>query len=216
MDSKPPTQLQADSLKFADSYISEDDPLLNARAQAELLGCVPIAAGSGALLRFVAQSIHARHVVEVGTGAGVSGLWLLRGMDEDGVLTSIDLEVDHQRVARDAFAAADIPPGRFRLIAGRAMEVLPRLTDSAYDMVLIDADKAEYGLYLDEALRLLRPGGVVALDNALWQGRVADPSQRDAETMGLREILNRIRADEALTPVLAPVGDGLLLAVVKG
>ncbi len=203
-----------DSFVFSDSYVIEDDVLTGARERAAELGCVPISAGSGALLRFVARAISARHVVEIGTGAGVSSLWLLRGMSDDGVLTSIDIELDHQRAARETLTAADVSQGRYRLIAGRALEVLPRLTDGAYDLVLIDADKAEYALYFEQALRLLRPGGVIAFDNALWHDRVADPAQRDAETVALRDLVTMVRGHEGLTPVLVPSGDGLLLAVV--
>ncbi len=208
------TAPNADSFAFSDTFVIEDDVLVEAREKAAELGCVPISAGSGALLRFIARAISARHVVEIGTGAGVSSLWLLRGMTDDGVLTSIDIELDHQRAARETLAAADVAQGRFRLIAGRALEVLPRLTDAAYDMVLIDADKAEYSLYFEQALRLLRPGGVIAFDNALWHDRVADPAQRDTETVALRDVVTMVRAHEGLTPVMVPSGDGLLLAVV--
>lgn len=205
----------ADSFAFSDSYVIEDEVLVAAREKAAELGCVPVSAGSGALLRFVARAISARHVVEIGTGAGISTLWLLRGMADDGVLTSIDIELEHQRAARETLSAADVPQGRYRLIAGRALEVLPRLTDGAYDLVLVDADKSEYSLYFEQALRLLRPGGVIAFDNALWHDRIADPAQRDAETVALRDLVTMVRAHEGLTPVMVPSGDGLLLAVVN-
>ena len=116
--------------------------------------------------------------MEIGTGCGVSGIWLLRGMLPDGVLTSVDVEPEHQRLARQAFAAAGFAVNRYRLIGGRALDVLPRLTDGGYDLVFCDADKQEYPDYLTAALRLLRPGGIVVFDNALWDGRVADPAIR--------------------------------------
>jgi predicted O-methyltransferase YrrM len=90
--------------------------------------------------------------------------------------------------------------------------VLPRLTDGHYDMVFIDADKREYADYLTEALRLLRPGGVLAIDNALWHDRVADPSQRDEETTVIRDLGREIASNDTLVPLLLPVGDGLLVA----
>jgi predicted O-methyltransferase YrrM len=176
---------------------------------------VPIGPGGGAVLRFLAASVRARAVVEVGTGAGVSGIYLLRGMAGDGVLTSIDLEGEHQRVAKESFAEAGIPSGRARLITGRALDVLPRLTDGGYDLVFCDAAKGEYSDYLGEALRLLRPGGVVAFDNALWHGRVPDNNHRDTETVAVRELLRQVRDDERLTPVLLGAGDGLLAAVLR-
>jgi predicted O-methyltransferase YrrM len=159
--------------------------------------------------------VSARGVVEIGTGAGVSGLWLLQGMAADGVLTTIDVEAEHQRVAREAFAEAGIAANRTRLITGRALDVLPRLTDGAYDLVFCDGTKSEYVDYLTEAMRLLRPGGIVAFDNALWHGRVPDASARDADTVAVRELLRTVRDDGRLTPVLLAAGDGLLAAVVR-
>jgi predicted O-methyltransferase YrrM len=172
----------------------------------------PIGAGAGATLRFLASVLDARAVVEVGTGTGVSGLWILRGMRSDGVLTSVDTEAEHQRRARETFNEAGIPAQRSRLIAGAALDVLPRLTDGHYDIVFCDGDKHEYAAYLSEARRLLRPGGVLVFDNALWHDQVADPAQRDPETLAIRDLLEQIQADDTLTPVLLPVGDGLLVA----
>jgi predicted O-methyltransferase YrrM len=202
--------------RFTEDWLSEDETLTDARPRGKDLGAVPIGSGGGAVLRFLAASIAARSVVEIGTGAGISGTWLLRGMAEDGVLTSIDLAAEHQRVARQTYANAGFAPSRVRLISGRALDVLPRLSDAAYDLVFVDADKSEYNNYLLEALRLLRPGGIVAFDNALWHGRVADPTNRDPDTIGIRELLRHIRDDERLVPLLLPSGDGLLAAVLHG
>jgi predicted O-methyltransferase YrrM len=160
----------------------------------------------------LASLLDAQAVVEIGTGTGVSGVWLLRGMRGQGVLTSVDSEAEHTRLARQTFAQAGFPAPRARLITGRALEVLPRLADEAYDLVLCDGDKQEYAAHLEQALRLLRPGGVVVFDNALWNDRVADPSQRDPVTVAIREVVKAVRDDERLLPVLLPVGDGLLVA----
>jgi predicted O-methyltransferase YrrM len=186
--------------------------LAAARARAEEVGVVPISSGVGAALRFLASVLDARAVVEIGTGTGVSGLWMLRGMRSDGVLTTVDIEAEHQRLAKQTFADAGIPSQRARTIPGAALEVLPRLTDGHYDLVFCDGDKREYAAYLKEALRLLRPGGVVAFDNALWHDKVADPAQRDEETVAIRELGRSIVEGEGLVPVLLPVGDGLLAA----
>ena len=194
------------------SWTYSEELLAGARTRAEEVGVVPIHSGGGAALRFLASVLEARAVVEIGTGTGVSGLWLLRGMRPDGVLTSVDIEAEHQRLARETFTEAGVPAQRARLIAGAALEVLPRLTDGHYDLVFCDGDKQEYPDYLAEALRLLRPGGVVAFDNALWHDKVADPAQRDPETVAVRELGAAVRDDENLVPVLLPVGDGLLAA----
>ncbi len=207
--------LAATSLSYAESFQAEDEIVIGARARAAELGCVPIGPGGGAVLRLLATAIGARAVVEVGTGSGVSGLWLLGGMVPDGVLTTVDLESEHQRAARQAFTDAAIAPTRFRLINGSAGEVLPRLTDAAYDLVFVDADKASYPLYFEQALRLLRPGGIVAFDNALWHDRVADPTARDADTVAIREVGKAVRNDARVVSAMLPVGDGLLVAVKR-
>jgi predicted O-methyltransferase YrrM len=205
------------NLSYVEGYLTEDEPLLAARREAaEIGGATPIGPGGGAALRFIAAAISARSVVEIGTGCGTSGIWLLRGMRSDAVLTSVDAEPEHQRLARKAFTEAGFPSNRYRLISGKALDVLPRLTDGAYDLVFCDADKQEYPDYLVEALRLLRPGGVVAFDNALAGGRVADPSRDDPSTIAIRDLGDQVRQDERLVPVLLPVGDGLLAAVKRG
>jgi predicted O-methyltransferase YrrM len=205
------------NLAYVEDYLTEDEPLLNARREAaEVGGATPIGPAGGAALRFIAAAVNARSVVEIGTGCGTSGIWLLRGMRSDAVLTSVDAEPEHQGLARKAFTEAGFPSNRYRLISGKALEVLPRLTDGAYDLVFCDADKQEYPDYLAAALRLLRPGGVMAVDNALAQGRVADPSRSDPATLAIRELEEQVRQDERLVPVLLPVGDGLLVAVKRG
>lgn len=204
--------INATSWTFAETYVAEDEVLEAARARADEVGVVPLGSGAGAALRFLAAALEARAVVEIGTGTGVSGLWLLRGMRPDGVLTTVDVEAEHQRLAKESFKDDGIAPQRVRTIAGAALDVLPRLTDGHYDLVFADGDKREYGAYLDEALRLLRPGGVVAFDNALWHDRVADPAQRDDDTVAIRELVQRVNATDGLVPALLPVGDGLLVA----
>jgi predicted O-methyltransferase YrrM len=186
--------------------------LASARARAAEVGVVPVGNGVGSTLHFLAAAIDARAVVEIGTGTGVSGLWLLRGMRAEGVLTTVDTEAEHQRMAKQVFVEAGVASQRARLITGAALDVLPRLTDGHYDLVFCDGDKVEYSDYLTEALRLLRPGGIVAFDNALWHDRVADPAQRDAETVAVRELGRAVQEDEDLLSMLLPVGDGLLVA----
>lgn len=200
---------------YAEDFIAENEVIEQARRRGEELGCSPVLPGVGATLRLLAAAVRARAVVEVGTGAGTSGLWLMGGMPPEGILTTIDVEPEHQRAARQAYAAAGIAPQRTRVISGRALDVLPRLTDAAYDMVVIDADKEQYPAYVEQALRLLRPGGVLALDNMLWHDRVADPAARDETTTVLRDLGKTLRDDERLLPALLPVGDGLLAAVTR-
>ena len=207
--------LNLSSLSYAESYLPEDEIISAARERAEELGCVPIGPAGGATLRVLAAATGATNVVEVGTGAGVSGLYLMGGMAEGGQFISIDIEGEHQRAAKDAFTEAGIPATRYRLINGSAPDVLPRMRDETYDLVFVDADKTAYVVYLEQALRMLRPGGVMAFDNALWHDRVADPTQRDADTNTLRELGKTVREDKRLIPALLPVGDGLLVAAKR-
>jgi predicted O-methyltransferase YrrM len=209
----PPALSGSAVREYLDSFVTEDEVLAAARERGQELGCTPIGPAGGAALRFLASALAARAVVEVGTGAGTSGLWLLRGMTPDGVLTSIDVEPEHQRAARQTFTEAGFPPSRYRLIMGQALDVLPRLTDGGYDLVFVDAAKPEYPRYLEAGVRLLRPGGVIAFDNALWSGRVADPAYRDPSSIALREVGAMVRDDETLIPLMLPLSDGLLLAL---
>lgn len=186
--------------------------LSRARARAEEVGVRPVGTGTVALLQVLTAAIGARAAVEVGTGAGVSGVAILRGMQPDGVLTSIDSDAEHQRLAREAYTEAGVPANRTRIITGRALEVLPRLTDGAYDLVLLHGDVHELADACTEALRLLRPGGVLVVGNALGQDKVADPTQRDPDTVAMRAVHQHLLADERLVAALLPVGSGVLVA----
>lgn len=203
------------SWAYAEDFVVEPPAVEAARARAATLGCTPVEPAVGALLRTLAATSGAKAAVEIGTGAGVSGLCLLDGMAPDGVLTTIDIEPMHQRAARTAFVEAGVGHTRTRLIAGHALDVLPRLADGAYDLVLVDADPAGYPRYAQEALRLLRPGGLLVLDDMLWHDHVADPANRDDTTRLLRDLGKELRDDERLAPVLLAAGDGVLAAVKR-
>ncbi len=152
-------------------------------------------------------------VVEVGTGTGVSGLALLSGMSPSGILTSIDIENEHQMEARAVLSEAGIPNRRARLIAGPALSVLPKLNDGAYDMVFIDGDPLEYVEYVEQAARLLRSGGLLALYHAFAHDTVANPADESDNTVIVREALAALTDMEEYSPVLLPVGDGLAVAI---
>lgn len=203
----------AQSWAYAELFVEESQAAVDAREAARSFGATPVGRGAASTLTVLAKAIGARAVVEVGSGAGVSGLALFAGMAPDGVLTSVDIEPEHQNAARQAFTAVDIPARRFRLIAGAALTVLPKLSDGAYDLVLIDADKLEYVEYLEQALRLLRSGGLLVIDNTLWHNKTADPANTDDETESVRATLAAIKENENLVSTLLPTGDGLLVAV---
>jgi predicted O-methyltransferase YrrM len=208
--------LKPASWSYAEEFVPEPEVVEDARRRGLEFGdASPVGTGAGAALRFVAAAVQARHVCEVGTGAGTSGLWLLSGMPEDGVLTTIDVSAEHQRAAREAYAAAGYAHQRTRVITGAAADVLPRMTDGAYDLVVIDADKTGYPVYVGHAVRLLRSGGVLVVDNMLWHDQVADPAARDATTSTLRDLGKALRDHDELVTALLPVSDGLLVAVKR-
>jgi predicted O-methyltransferase YrrM len=201
------------SWEYADEFVALS-PEVSAAREAALAGeWSPVGTGTAALLTLLTRAINAHTVVEIGTDAGVTGLSLLEGMDRKGVLTSIDAETDRQAAARVAFESAGMRSNQFRLIAGMPLDVLPKLRDGAYDLVLVNGDRLEYVEYVSQALRLLRHGGMVVVNDALAENRIADPDNEDDETLIIRETLDSIQETEEFMPVLLPVGSGLLLAI---
>lgn len=197
------------SWKFAEEFVVERADIALARQHSLELGVEPITPSMGAQLAVVAAATAATNIIEIGTGLGVSGMWLLSGAP-NAVLTTIDSELDYQQQARKAFLDAGIAANRVRLIAGRASDVLPRMNEGSYDIVFIDADPAHVIEYVEHGLRMVRTGGTVLIAHALWRGRVADPAQRDDTVAGFRLLLTEIAASDAVISALSPVGDGLL------
>jgi predicted O-methyltransferase YrrM len=197
--------------KVTEEYAPPDPVLLHAMSWAVELGVGPVTPGAGAVLRLLAAATRAKSVVEIGTGTGVSGLWLLRGMRPEGVLTSIDIEPDLLAMARQSFAAAGFTAGRARLIPGAAREVLPRLADGAYDLVFVDGEVSEYGECVDAAHRLLRDGGVLVVNNAL-AGADASGSPAAGSTVSVAGVVARVRHAPEWLPALIGAGEGLLCA----
>lgn len=200
---------------FCEENAAPPEEVVAARQLALELGGEPIGSVTGTLLQALAAAQDARAVLEVGTGAGVSGLWLLLGMNPDGVLTTIDPEAEFQRAARTSFQRAGIAPHRSRFINGRALDVLPRMADEAYDMVVVDALPDETPRYVEHATRLLRSGGVMFLANALWFGNVANPAKRDPHTAIMREVVRELQESPQFQVSVLPVGNGVALAVKK-
>jgi predicted O-methyltransferase YrrM len=142
----------------------------------------------------------------------VTGLWLLRGMRPDGVLTALDGDPAQLRAARTAFTEAGVPASRTRLIFGTPGEVLPRLSPGAYDLVVCSGPPREYSAHLDGLVDLIRPGGALVCHGLLAGGRIADRAVRDPQTVAWRELARTVREDESLLTALLPVGAGLLVA----
>jgi len=195
--------------RFAAEVTIEPDAIGRARAHALELGADPISAPIGAQCAVIAAASKALNIVEVGTGAGVSGLWLLHGSPR-ATLTTIDIEPEHLGAARQSFAAAGIAPARARFITGRGSSVLPRMNEASYDIVLIDADPEGVIEYVEHGLRLVRAGGTVLVPRVLHGGAVADPVRRDAVTSAYRSLIQETQASPAVIGALSIVGEGLL------
>jgi predicted O-methyltransferase YrrM len=192
-----------DQWNYSQSFISEDSNLIKAREKSKELGLSAIGQGVGSLLKFLASTIDASNVVEIGTGTGVSGLWLFRGMNSAGVLTSIDSDQERQRAAKEIFSEAGIASNKIRLIAGRAIEVVAKLTDNAYDLMFISGDKLEYETLLEQSLRLLRPGGILVFNNILDYSNSADNES-------VKAVSEKIKDDSRLVSVMLPSGSGII------
>ncbi|GGR22009.1 O-methyltransferase [Agromyces mediolanus] len=201
--------------KYADDAVVESDAIVRARQQSLELGIDPVSPAVGAQLALLAAASRAESIIELGTGVGVSGLWMLRHA-RGAMLTSIDTETEYQQHARQHFADAGVQAARIRLITGRAGEVLPRMNESSYDLVFVDADTASVIEYVEHGLRLARPGGSVVVAHALWRGRVADPAKRDETATAFRSLISELEASPAVATAISPVGDGLLQIVRLG
>ncbi|KAA9110252.1 O-methyltransferase [Microbacterium rhizomatis] len=195
--------------RFAAESVVEPDHISRARAHALELGAAPVSAAVGAQIAVLSAASAALNIVEIGTGAGVSGLWLLHGSPR-ATLTTIDNEPEHLGAARQAFADARIPPARARFITGRAADVLPRMNEASYDIVLVDADPEGVIEYVEHGLRLVRPGGTVLVPRVLGGGAVADPVRRDPQTTAYRSLILETQSSPAVIGALSIVGEGLL------
>ncbi|HEY4536362.1 MAG TPA: class I SAM-dependent methyltransferase [Enteractinococcus sp.] len=202
------------SWAFAEARPVEDDVLLMARDRSAELGITPVSEGTASMLTFLAAASRPQTMVELGTGAGVSGLSLMRGAPAGAVITSLDPDAEAQRAAREVFVADGYPSSTTRLIAGRGRTVLPKLSASSYDLVFIDADPLLLEYHVTEAARVLRSGGMVIIHDALDQDRVPRPAVREASTVMLREVGNSLRDVTSVwrTSTLVTTGTGLLLA----
>jgi predicted O-methyltransferase YrrM len=173
-----------------------------------------IAPEQGAFLGLLCKILGARQTLEIGTFTGYSALSVALALPDDGRVVALDVSREYTDRARGYWTEAGLER-RIDLRLGPAMESLDRMIanrEGPFDLAFIDADKANYDAYYERSLKLLRPGGVVALDNMLWNGAVADPAIDDADTVALRTLNEKIQADERVDMALATIADGVMLA----
>ncbi len=178
------------------------------------MGMMQIAPEQGAFLALLARLANARHYVEIGTFTGYSALSVALAMPADGRVVALDVSKEFTDRARGYWKKAGVD-GKIDLRLGPGLDALDKMIQSGegpFDLAFIDADKTNYDGYYERVLKLLRAGGLVALDNMLWSGAVADPKISDADTSALRALNAKIHADPRVDMALATVGDGVMLA----
>lgn len=209
---------RGDMTAFSESLFPENEVILAARSRGDEFGMKNPSRLSASLVRFLAELIGASSIVEVGTGTGVGGLYLLDLPEVN--LTSIDIEMAQAKAARRAFEDADIPATRYRLITGATKDVIGKLADNSYDIFVVretvESNDTDYLVdVLSEIHRSLRPGGLVVLDGILGGGRVADPTQRDDLSLARREAIRAMRNNQQWRPLLLPLSDGVMVGIKK-
>jgi predicted O-methyltransferase YrrM len=207
--------------EFLDDTVLDDDAVLAAALQASDAAGLPkiaVSAQQGKFLSLLAAATRARRILEIGTLGGFSTIWLARGAGPDGRVTTLEYEPRHAEVARANIDRAGLAD-RVEVIVGAALETLPTVTGSPFDLVFIDADKENNPGYLEWAVKLTRPGSVIVVDNVIREGAILSPGQ-DAVLQGARKAIELMGGHPLLdTAVLQTVGakhwDGLAVALVK-
>jgi predicted O-methyltransferase YrrM len=179
------------------------------------MAMMQISAEQGQLMRLLVELIGARRAVEVGTFTGYSALCVAEAMGPQGRLVACDISPEYTAIARRYWARAGVAE-RIDLRLGAAVATLDQLlaegAAGTIDFVFIDANKSDYDAYFERALSLLRPGGLIAIDNVLWGGAVADPAVDDEDTNAIRALNRKLATDERVSLSLVPIGDGVTLA----
>jgi predicted O-methyltransferase YrrM len=198
-------------------FAPEDDVLASLREESDRSGLPPIAISpdTGRLLQVLLRAIGARRVLEVGTLGGYSAIWMARAMPEGGRIVSLEIDPANAEFARRYIGRAQLSDV-VEVRVGRALDLLPTFDGEKFDLIFLDADKEPLPTYLDWAMRLLRPSGLVVADNALWGGRVLDPANEEESTRAVREFNRRMAADPRLTSIVVPTHDGVAIGVFNG
>ena len=181
-------------------------------------GGMQIAPDQGQFMALLLQLMGAKKVLEIGTFTGYSTLWMALALPPDGTVTACDVSEDYTAIARRYWQTAGVAD-KINLHLAPALETLDTLLSTrqsgTFDFVFIDADKINYGPYYEKSLELLRPGGLIAIDNVLWSGAVADLDTTDSDTLALRHLNQTLYRDDRIELSLLPIADGLTLALKR-
>ncbi len=172
----------------------------------------------GQFMALLMQLIGAKKTLEIGVFTGYSALVVAQALPQDGRMVACDVSEEHTAIALRYWQKANVAH-KIDLRIAPALDTLDQLITagetSTFDFAFIDADKSNYDSYYERTLQLVRPGGLIAVDNTLWYGRVADPEVQDTRTQHIRTLTEKIRDDQRVSMSLIPIGDGLLLAVKR-
>jgi predicted O-methyltransferase YrrM len=199
----------------ADLFAPEDEVLVALRAEIRLreMPEIHVSPEEGRLLQLLVAAVGARRVLEIGTLGGYSAIWMARALPGDGQLVTLEIDEQHAAVARDFAGRA----GLERVVdvrVGHALDTLAAL-EPWFDVCFIDADKENYPSYLDHALRLVRPGGLILGDNAFLDGRVLDEDAEDEGAVAMRAFNRRLAQERGLLSIIVPIRDGLSVSLVR-
>lgn len=200
-----------------DVSLRESPVLAELRAETAKLPMAMMQIGpeQGQFMALLAELVGARRAIEIGTFTGYSTLCVAQALPPDGRVIACDVSEEYTAVAQRFWAKAGVA-GKIDLRLAPALDTLRSLLSGggagSFDFAFIDADKREYDDYYEAVLKLLRPGGLMTIDNVLWDGAVADPAKQDADTVALRKLNEKLKADGRISLSLVPIGDGLTLA----
>ena len=197
------------SWRFVEERVSEDVDIDRARHASLEHGIDPITASAGQYIATIATALDATTIMEIGTGLGVGTIWLAHACP-GAHITSIDSEMDHHVSVRELLNSAEIPASRVRLITEKALDVLPKMNESSYDLVVIDADYQNVQAYVDHGISLVKPRGSVIVAGVLGDDLVADPAKRDDKTSAYRWLLQALEDRTDVVHTLNLIGDGLV------
>ena len=179
-------------------------------------GRMQISSDQGQFMGFLVKLTNTKKIIEVGTFTGYSSLVMALALPENGQILSCDISEEYTAVARRFWQEAGVS-NKIQLLLGLAEETLVELIQNGeagtFDMAFIDADKVNYKIYYENCLDLLRPGGLILIDNVLWSGKTANPDETDDDTVAIRELNLFVHKDKCVDLSLLPVGDGLTLAL---
>ena len=205
---------------LVNTSVRETDVARRLREETQQLPMAQMQIGpdQGQFLQLLVQLINARRTLEVGVFTGYSSLWVATGLPEDGEIIACDVSEEYTSVARRYWKEAAVDQ-KIDLRLRPAVETLDELLENGqagtFDFAFIDADKTNYDDYYERVLKLIRPGGLIAIDNTIWSGRVADPNESDKDTVALRQLNEKLYRDERVALSMLSIGDGLTLAMKK-